>query len=143
VINHAAGITAKATSKIFGREVCAMVDLGSVIDIEDVHGARVFFDAVDDPVGCRPGSVTAGQGPEKWSAYTVRVDRQCGIAELRDRNRHLLRETLGDRAAPGIGSHTARQVRASPAGGTAPSQILANTGQISTGLAPAQSRRTL
>jgi hypothetical protein len=44
--------------------VCAVVDLGSVVDVEDVHGARVFFDAVDDPVGSPAGTVAAGQRPE-------------------------------------------------------------------------------
>jgi hypothetical protein len=38
--------------------VCAVVDLGSVFDVEDVHGARVFFNAVDDPVGSAAGSST-------------------------------------------------------------------------------------
>ena len=44
--------------------VCAVVDLGSVIDVEDMHDARGFLDAVDDPVGPPAGTVAAGQGPK-------------------------------------------------------------------------------
>lgn len=75
-----------------------MVDLGSVVDVEDVHGVRVFLDAVDDPVRSPAGSVAAGQGPEQRFAYAVRVDRECGIAELQDRRGHRFRETVRDRA---------------------------------------------
>jgi hypothetical protein len=36
-----------------------VVDLRSVIDVEDVHGAIGFVDPVDVPVGAAAGSVTA------------------------------------------------------------------------------------
>src|SRR5580704_7174105 len=81
--------------------VCAVVDLGSVVDVEDVNGARVLLDAVDDPVGSPTGSVAAGQWPEQRFAYPVRVDRQCGVAELQDRRGHRFREAVGDRALRG------------------------------------------
>jgi hypothetical protein len=42
------------------------VDFGSVVDVEDVDGAVVFVDPVDDPVGSAAGSVTAS-GPNSGS----------------------------------------------------------------------------
>jgi hypothetical protein len=126
--------------------VRAVVDLGAVIDVKDVNCERVFLDAVDDPVGPPAGSVAAGQGPEQWFAYTVRVDRQCGIAELQDSRGHGLREALGDRTPRGgLEAYLIPLGRfaGSPAGGAAPGQILADGGQISTGLAAAQRRQAL
>ena len=38
------------------------MDLGAVVDVEDVYGAGVFVDPVDDPVGAAKGSVTACEG---------------------------------------------------------------------------------
>jgi hypothetical protein len=52
------------------------VDLGAVADVEDVDGAGIFVDPVDDPVGAAPGSVTAGQRAEQRFADPVRVDRR-------------------------------------------------------------------
>ena len=59
-----------------------MVDLRSVVDAEDVHGAIGFVDPVDDPVGAAAGSVTARQRAEQGFADAVRVDRQGGLAEF-------------------------------------------------------------
>ena len=53
-----------------------MVDVGAMIDVENVHGARILLDPVDDPVGTAPRSVAAGQGPEQRLADPVWVDRK-------------------------------------------------------------------
>jgi hypothetical protein len=36
------------------------VNLGAVVDVEDVDGASVLLNSVDDSVGAAAGSVTAG-----------------------------------------------------------------------------------
>jgi hypothetical protein len=36
-----------------------VVDVGAVVDVENVHGARGVVDAVDDPVGSAAGAVAA------------------------------------------------------------------------------------
>jgi hypothetical protein len=51
-----------------------VVDVSAVADVENVDGTGVFVDAVHDPVGSAPGTVTAGERPEQWLAHTVRVD---------------------------------------------------------------------
>src|SRR6266536_2598230 len=40
------------------------VDLGAVVDVEDVDSVISLLDPVDDPVGAAPGSVTASQSAE-------------------------------------------------------------------------------
>ena len=42
----------------------AVVDVGAVVDVEDVHGAGVLLDPVHDPVGAAAGAVAAGQRTE-------------------------------------------------------------------------------
>src|SRR5438034_1238832 len=58
------------------------VDLGAVVNVEDMDGAAVFIDPVDDPVGAAAGSVTACERAEQRFAGAVRVDRQGGLAEF-------------------------------------------------------------
>jgi hypothetical protein len=65
------------------------VDLGAVADVEDVEGAGVFVDPVDDPAGAAPGSMTAGQRAEQRFADPVRVDRQGGLAEFQHSSTQL------------------------------------------------------
>jgi hypothetical protein len=59
-----------------------VVDLSAVVDVEDMDGAGVLLDPVDDPVGAAPGSVTARQRPEQRSSDTARVDGKSGLAEF-------------------------------------------------------------
>ena len=40
-----------------------MVNLGAMIDVENMHGVRVLIDPVDEPVGTAPGSVA----PRQWA----------------------------------------------------------------------------
>jgi hypothetical protein len=58
----------------FGSAIRAVVDVSAVVDVENVDGTGAFVDAVHDPVGSAPGTVTAGERPEQWLAHTVRVD---------------------------------------------------------------------
>ena len=116
-----------------------------MVDVEDVNGARVLLDAVDDPVGSPTGSVADGQWPEQRFAYPVRVDRQCASQNSRtaaatDSGR---RSEIA-RCAAGWNRISYRPAGSlSAAGGTAPGQILADGGQISTGLATAQRSQAL
>jgi hypothetical protein len=41
-----------------------MVDVAPVVDVEDVHCAGGFVDAVDNPVGTAASAVAAGQRSE-------------------------------------------------------------------------------
>jgi hypothetical protein len=58
------------------------VDPGALVDVEDVDGAVVFVDSVDNPVGAASGSMAAGQGAEQRLADAVRADGEGGFAEL-------------------------------------------------------------
>lgn len=42
----------------------AVVDVGAVVDVEDVHGGGVLLDPIHDPVGAAAGAVAAGQRTE-------------------------------------------------------------------------------
>lgn len=59
-----------------------MVNLCAVVDVEDMDGADVFLDPVDDPISTAPGSVTASQWAEQRLANAVRIDRERGLAEF-------------------------------------------------------------
>ncbi len=123
--------------------VRAVVNLSAVVDVEDVDGAGVVLDPVDDPVGA-PGSVTAGEGTEQRCADPVRVDRRGGVAELQHGGGGPPREAAARSPAarpPGTGSDTAALGRCSRAGGAAPGQILPDGGKIGTGFAAAQRRQ--
>jgi hypothetical protein len=67
-----------------------------MIDIEDMDDASGFIDAVHDPVGAAPGTVTAGQRAEQRLADTLRVDSQPSSAELKDRGSDGLGQPPGD-----------------------------------------------
>src|SRR5260370_27831461 len=81
--------------------VGAAVDVGAVVDVEDVHGAGVFVDAVDEPVGSAPGAVAAGEGGEQRLADTVWADSERGVAEFEDGCGDSLGQPVGDRPSGG------------------------------------------
>lgn len=62
-----------------------MVNVAATIDVKNMDGTGGFIDAVHDPVGAAPRTVTAGQRAEQRLANTLRIDSQCGFAELQDR----------------------------------------------------------
>ncbi len=57
------------------------VDPGAVVDVEDVDGAVVFVDSVNDPVGAASGSMAAGQGAEQRLTDAGRADGERGFGE--------------------------------------------------------------
>ena len=79
-----------------------MVNVAAMIDVEDMHDAGGFIDAVYDSVGAAPRTVTACERAEQRLADTLRIDSQCRIAKLQDRGGHRLGQTLGD-SPPGGG----------------------------------------
>jgi hypothetical protein len=122
-----------------------VVDLGSAVDVEDVHGAHVFFDAINDPVGSPAGSVAAGQGPN--SGLPTRCGFTANAASQNSRTAAATdsgRRSENARRAAGWNRISYRLAGSlSAPGGTAPGQILADGGQISTGLAMAQRGQAL
>ena len=78
-----------------------MVDLGAMIDVENVNDAAAFIDPVDDAIRAARGTMTAGQRAEQRLADPVRVDRECSLAELQYRGGNILRKPLGDRSSWG------------------------------------------
>jgi hypothetical protein len=42
-----------------------VIDLGAVVDVEDVGHPAGVVDPVDDAIGAAPGAVTTGQRPEQ------------------------------------------------------------------------------
>ena len=73
-----------------------MVNVAAVIDVEDVDDAGGFIDAVHDPVGATPGAVTSDQRTEQRLADTLRIHRECRIAEFQDCGGDGLGQPLGD-----------------------------------------------
>src|ERR1017187_900421 len=61
-----------------------MVDVGTMLDVEDMNRARGFVDAVDDPVGTAPGAVAAGQRAEERLPDAVRAEGKRGLAEFQN-----------------------------------------------------------
>lgn len=57
------------------RTGAVQVDLGAVVDVEDVNAASFLLDPVDDSVGAAPGSVTACERAEQRFTDAVRIDR--------------------------------------------------------------------
>jgi hypothetical protein len=62
-----------------------VVDVGAVVDVENVYGARVLIYPVDDSIGSATGSMAAGERAPKRLAHPVRVLCERGIAELQHR----------------------------------------------------------
>ena len=78
-----------------------MVDVRTVVDIEHVHNAGLFVNAVDDTVGPAPSAVAAGQRAEERFAYPARAQGQGSFAEFKDRCRYRLWQPFSDGAACG------------------------------------------
>jgi hypothetical protein len=60
----------------------SVVDLGTVVNVEDVYRTAVLVDPADDAIRAAPRAVTTGEWPEQRLADAIRVDRKCSIAEL-------------------------------------------------------------
>ena len=76
----------------------AVVDLRTMVNVENVDNPAVFLDPVDDAVGPAPGAVTSREWPEKWFADPLGIERKRGIAELQHRGRNGFRKPLGNRS---------------------------------------------
>ena len=63
----------------------AVIDTGAVVDVENVHGARVLSYPVNDPVSSAMGPVAARKWAEKRLAHPVRFLWERGIAEFQHR----------------------------------------------------------
>lgn len=50
-----------------------VVDLGPVVDIEDVDHSAALIDPVHDAIGAAPGTMTASKRPKQWFADSLRV----------------------------------------------------------------------
>ena len=79
----------------------AVVDLRTVVNIEDMDNAAVLIDPVDDAIGAAQGGMTTGERPEQRLADPVRVDRKRGIAKLQHGGANGFREPLDDRSPRG------------------------------------------
>jgi hypothetical protein len=73
-----------------------MVDLRTMIDVENVDDMVALVDPVDDAIGAASGTMTTCQRPEQRLADPVRVDSKCSLAELQHRSGNALRKPLGD-----------------------------------------------
>jgi hypothetical protein len=78
-----------------------VVDVRAVVDIEHFDDMGLFVDAVDDAVSSTPRGVTPGQGAEERFADLAGAQGQGGVAELKYRRRHRLRQPFGDSTARG------------------------------------------
>ena len=74
-----------------------VVDLRAVVNIEDVDDTAVLVDPVDAAIRATPGTVATGQWPKQRFAYTVGIDRESGIAELKHGRSNGFGKPLGNR----------------------------------------------
>jgi hypothetical protein len=72
-----------------------------VVDIEHLHGAGLFVNAVDDAVGSAPRAVTARQRAKERFAYPAWAQCQRSLTELKNSSRYRLRQPFSDGAARG------------------------------------------
>jgi hypothetical protein len=72
-----------------------------VVDVEHVHNAGLFVNAVDDAVSPAPRAMTADQWAKERFAYPARAQGQGSFAEFKNRCRYGLRQPFGDGAARG------------------------------------------
>src|SRR5215510_4824323 len=79
----------------------AVVDLGTVVNVEDMDHAAVLVDPVDDAIGAAPGTVATGERPEQRLANPVTIVRERGIAELQHGGSNGFRKPLGNRSPGG------------------------------------------
>jgi DNA-binding transcriptional MerR regulator len=84
-----------------GSSLWAVVDLGAMIDVENVNDAAALVDPVDDAIGAAAGTMTTCQRPEQRLADPLRVDRKCGLAQLEHRGGDALRKPVGKRSPCG------------------------------------------
>jgi hypothetical protein len=59
-----------------------VVDIGAVVDVENVHGAGALIYPIHDAVGSATSTMAASERAEKRLAYPVWVLGECGIAKL-------------------------------------------------------------
>jgi hypothetical protein len=79
----------------------AVVDLRTVVNVEDVDNPAALLDPVDDAVSPAPGAVTSCEWPEQRLSDLLRIDRKRSIAELQDRGGNSFRKPLGNRSPCG------------------------------------------
>src|SRR6516162_8605078 len=79
----------------------AMVDLGAVVNVEDVDNAAVLVDPVDDAITAAPGAMATGERSKQRLADPMRIGRKRGIAELQHGGGNGFRKPLGDRSPCG------------------------------------------
>ena len=72
-----------------------------MVDIEHLHSAGLFVNAVDDAVGSAPRAVTASQRAKQRSAYPVWAQGQRSLTELKNRSRYRFRQPFSDGTACG------------------------------------------
>ena len=73
---HADAVGVHSLLARYGRSLLrAVVDLGAVVDIEDVDNTAVLVNSVNDAISAAPGTVTASKRPEQRLANALRVDR--------------------------------------------------------------------
>ena len=77
------------------------VDLGAVVDVEDLDRAGVFLDSIDNPVCAAPCSVAASQRAEQRLTDAVRADSKGSLAELQHGSGDRLGKPLRDRPPRG------------------------------------------
>jgi hypothetical protein len=80
-------------------ESVSSVDVGPVIDIEEVNHACRYFDSVPDAVRTASSTAATCQRAEQGFADTVRVRRKWPGTELQDGRCDNLGQGLGDRPA--------------------------------------------
>src|SRR5947209_5675344 len=80
-----------------------MVDIATMIDIDDCDGAGSVIDAVDDPVRAATGTEPVVQRGKQPLAYPVRFTDQRSRHELVRRDGDRLRQALAERPADGRG----------------------------------------
>lgn len=78
-----------------------MIDVGAVVDVEDLHTASVLVDAVDDAVGAPTSTVAAGQRAGQRLSDSLRVGGERSIAELHNGGGDGFGQPVGDRAPSG------------------------------------------
>src|SRR5262249_14923134 len=85
-------------TKTHDHSLWAVVDLRTMIDVENVDDVVALVDPVDDAIGAASGTMTTCQRPKERLADPLRVDRKCSLAELQYRSGNALRKPLGDRS---------------------------------------------
>lgn len=69
----------------------ATVDIGTVLDADQVDDARVVVQAVDDPIRAAAGSEVTGELAAEWPSNPSGLLAQRSVTELPDGERHRQR----------------------------------------------------